>query len=152
PMEESFVRVPVRMPSDPRLRKTPLAVAVYCEIFRYDRKRKAPYIGRSALARQVSCSTDTIDRAVSALISSGWIIIEERPGKTHRWYRGDGRAGAATPRVAAGGDSRTDAVTRAAPTRPSMAAPVRPEVDEERVDEEEEGIDRERVLSHSLLR
>src|SRR5207253_1771565 len=90
-------------------------------VFRWERKRKAPYVGRKALAEQLGCSIDTIDRAVRALISSGWVRLERRDGKSHYWHRGDSRTGAAT-------NSRTDAAP--------IAAPMRPEVDREEADEE----------------
>jgi hypothetical protein len=115
-----FVMVPHGMWSDPRLRKTPLAVSVYCEVFQYERKGRAPYIGRTTLSTRLGCSIDTVDRAVRAMVSAGWVVIERRTGKTHLWHRGDGRTDAAI-----GG--RTDAA--------GIAAPMRPEV-EEGVEEE----------------
>jgi len=107
--------VPQGMWADPRLRKTPLAVSVYCEVFQYERKGRAPYVGRTTLSARLGCSIDTVDRAVRAMVSAGWVVIERRTGKTHLWHRGDGRMDAAI-----GG--RTDAA--------GMAAPMRPEVDE----------------------
>jgi DNA-binding transcriptional MocR family regulator len=127
--------LPVRLLDDERLTST--AVRVYGLIFRWERKRKAPYPGRKWLAARVKCSLDTIDRAIRLLESTGWITVEERPGKPHLFYRGDGRIAAperpsrARSRThAAGANSCTGAAPIAARVRPSIAARVRPEVDE----------------------
>jgi DNA-binding transcriptional MocR family regulator len=136
-MDEPFVMVPVRLLTDERL--TSVAVHVYGLIFRWERKSKQPWPGRKRLAEEVGCSFDTIDRALRLLESTGWITVEERPGKPHLYHRGDGRVAApvrpsrarASQKAAArrGTDSRTGAAPIAARMRPPIAAPVRPEVD-----------------------
>jgi DNA-binding transcriptional MocR family regulator len=138
-MKEPFVMLPVRLLDDGRLSST--AVHVYALIFRWERKRKAPYPGRKWLAAQLGCSLDTIDRAIRLLESTGWITVEERPGKPHLFHRGDGRIAAPerlsraqskpyAARSDRGVNSRTGAAPIAARERPSIAARVRPEVDE----------------------
>jgi len=138
-MDEAFVMLPVRLLTDERLTST--AVHVYGLIFRWERKRKLPWPGRDRLAQEVGCSLDTIDRALRLLENTGWITVEERPGKSHLFRRGDGRIAAPerpsrarARRKAAKGrstDSRTDAAPIAAPVRPLVAARMRPEVDRE---------------------
>jgi DNA-binding transcriptional MocR family regulator len=130
-VKEPFVMTPVRLLLDDRLSDT--AVRVYGLIFRWERKRRVPYAGRKSLAAQVGCSLDTIDRAIRLLENTGWITVEERPGKQHYFHRGDGRIAAperpsrARSRThAAGANSRTGAAPIAARERPSIAARVRP--------------------------
>jgi DNA-binding transcriptional MocR family regulator len=113
-VKEPFVMTPVRLLEDERLTDT--AVRVYGLIFRWERKRKAPYPGRKLLAAQLGRSLDTIDRAIRLLENTGWITVEERPGKPHLFHRADGRIAAperpsrAHSRThAAGGNSRTAA-------------------------------------------
>lgn len=118
-LSEPFVMIPVRLLKDRRLRRTPAAITIYGLIFKHERREKTPYIGRTRLAEETGCSVDTVDRAIRKLIETGWLIIERRTGQTHRYYRGDGRTGAAP--------TGTDAAP--------IWAWVRPEVDGSGVDE-----------------
>src|SRR5437764_14128286 len=84
--------VPLRLLDDERL--SDRAKLVYAQIFRWQRKRKEPWPGRKLLAAQLRCSLDSIDRAIRELESTGWITVKERPGKSHFYYRGEGRIAA----------------------------------------------------------
>ena len=58
------------------------AVRLWLLLDRYAGDHEAAFPGRQRLADDLSCSLDTVDRAVAELIGEGWLVRELRPGRS----------------------------------------------------------------------
>ena len=64
------------------------ALGVYIVLARHaDNSTRQCWPGRSRIARSLSCSTDTVDRAIKQLEAGGFILVERRTCTEHRRIR-----------------------------------------------------------------
>lgn len=100
----------------------------YAVLTTYADGDRESYPARSTIAQAMGCSTDTLDRALKALVAAGWLTVQERRGPD-----GEQRSSVyalndleRTDLHACGSPLGTHAAPPAAPVQTPPAAPMRP--------------------------
>lgn len=94
---DRFVKIPLKLASDPSLRSTDIHLYMILRSFRNEKLETEVFPSRSTLAHQMRCSIDTVDRSIKRLEKGGY-IHHKKGGKgfsNRYFFVGGSRTGAA---------------------------------------------------------
>lgn len=103
---------------DPSL--NPSTKLAYAVIATYADKDRSAFPTRATIAKAMACSTDTVDRALKALVATGWVVVLERHAQA-----GGQRSSLYTLNDLGSNRGAASVNTPAAPVTPQGAAPMR---------------------------